>query len=66
MDPAAVPSPELVEPSTLAALGGPGDGMVAERAVERGVAAGARVTALPADRATALRAAGGVVAKLRW
>jgi hypothetical protein len=66
LDPAAAPSPDLVEPSTLAALGGPGDGMLAERAVERAVAAGARVTALPADRAPALRASGGVVAKLRW
>ena len=57
LDPAAIPSPDLVEPST---------GMLAERAVERAVAAGARVTALPAGQATALRAGDGVVAQLRW
>jgi hypothetical protein len=66
LDPAAIPSPDLVEPSTLAVLGHPAAGMLAERAVERAVAAGARVTALPAGQATALRAGDGVVAQLRW
>ena len=66
LDPAAVPSAAVMEPSTLAALGHPVDGMLAERAVERAVAAGARVTALPAGQATALRAGDGVVAQLRW
>jgi hypothetical protein len=46
-------------------IGGPAD-LLGERAVETAIATGAQVTALPTTASSILRAAGGIVALLRY
>ncbi len=65
-DATATPDPNHLPGNVLEALGSPTAEMIVERAVERAIASGGAVTAVPAQSTDLLAEVGGVAATLRY